>query len=183
MIKINKNNILASKNEIIELETLVSSRIQKNIHLAKDYTDFFKNGGVTIKEIVVDNMKIHAPDFKPLLTNGLNGSKKFVVELNNINGTYGFGAKDSDFRRANEKLITQLDLKDKAGNLIDRKLLDNYIDNKFTWHHHENIREMILLPRKIHSIQLKHWGATMIFDNTKNNPILRNKWETSLIYK
>lgn len=40
MIKINKNNILASKNEIIELETLVSSRIQKNIHLAKDYTDF-----------------------------------------------------------------------------------------------------------------------------------------------
>lgn len=136
---------------------------------------------INLKTQPVDT-EIYAPNFKPLLTNGLNGSKKFVVELNNINGTYGFGAKDSDFRRANEKLITQLDLKDKAGNLIDRKLLDNYIDNKFTWHHHENIREMILLPRKIHSIQLKHWGATMIFDNTKNNPILRNKWETSLVY-
>ena len=79
----------------------------------------------------------------------------------------------SDFKQGTLKLI------DNLGSVVDYETVDLYIKPAFTWHHDENLDQMILVPRFLHN-KMKHWGGASVLERSGSD--LRKKWKKSLKY-
>ena len=64
---------------------------------------------------------------------------------------------------------------------VDEKLLKEYIEKHFVWHHVEDLETMVLVPKNIHNYVVKHWGASAVLKQNPTQKII-DLWKASLVY-
>lgn len=132
-------------------------------------------GDGSVRGYVVEYDEFGFPEFEKYCPNGFNANQSDLTKYF-TNGKTRLDGGSNDFTAANNWLTSKFPDKDITRTSTGFKLKENGVEIEYTWHHHQNGKDIFPVPRAIHNtgtrvngVQFKgfpHSGGASLIDDS-----------------